>query len=172
MGQIIHEHTLRLPSYEDTMSRIVGDYTEIGRVKSNVGGYQSTLIEPEDMPSRLKQCIDHYTHKINDTVSMAHWWINVNGEGHFNSTHDHYDRTPPVSPIGMSGVYYISIPDDNMGDIVFQGTIMRSNPTLYDPPIRISPMTNKLVLFPSDCFHSVEPNMSHQSRMSISFNYT
>ena len=54
---MINEYTLKLPDYTDTMSRIVGDYTQIGRVKSNRGGYQSSLLEPDDMPFLLKQCM-------------------------------------------------------------------------------------------------------------------
>ena len=98
---MINEYTLKLPDYTDTMSRIVGDYTQIGRVKSNRGGYQSSLLEPDDMPFLLKQCIDYYVHVIDNTVNMVHWWINVNGKGHSNGSHDHYDRTPPAEPMGV-----------------------------------------------------------------------
>ena len=168
---MIKDYTVKLPDYTDTMSRIVGDYTQIGRRKSNVGGYQSALLEPEDMPNSLKKCIDHYVHVIDNTVNMVHWWINVNGNGHANTTHDHYDRTPPAEPIGVSGIFYVSVPEDNMGDVVFQGTVMRSNPTLYDPPKKFSPKTNRMLLFPSDCFHSVEPNESSKERISIAFNH-
>ena len=168
---MINEYTLKLPDYTDTMSRIVGDYTQIGRVKSNRGGYQSSLLEPDDMPFLLKQCIDYYVHVIDNTVNMVHWWINVNGKGHSNGSHDHYDRTPPAEPMGVSGVFFIYVPEDNMGDIVFQGTVMRSNPTLYNPPKRFKPRKNRLLVFPSDCFHSVEPNESNKSRISIAFNH-
>ena len=160
-----------MPSYEDTISRITGDYTQIGRRKSNMGGYQSILLEPEDMPIELKKSIDYYVHIIDSKVNLIKWWVNVNGRDNYNSCHDHYDRTPPVAPVGMSGVYYISIPDIDMGDIIFQGTIESDNPILYNPPIRYSPISNKLLLFPSDCFHSVEPNKSSKPRISISFNY-
>jgi Rps23 Pro-64 3,4-dihydroxylase Tpa1-like proline 4-hydroxylase len=59
-----------------------------------------------------------------------------------------------------------------MGDIVFQGTVMRSNPTMFNPPKKFKPRPNRLLLFPSDCFHSVEPNQSDKERISLAFNYT
>jgi uncharacterized protein (TIGR02466 family) len=169
---MIKDYTIKLPDYTDTMTRIVGDYTQIGRVKSNKGGYQSALLEPEDMPDSLKKCIDYYVHVIDNTVNMIHWWINVNGKSHANNSHDHHDRTPPAEEVGVSGVFYVSVPEKNMGDIVFQGTVMSSNPTIFDPPKKFEPQSNRLLLFPSDCFHSVEPNQSDKERISLAFNYT
>ena len=54
---MIKDYTVKLPDYTDTMTRIVGDYTQIGRGKSNKGGYQSTLLEPEDMPDSWRQIL-------------------------------------------------------------------------------------------------------------------
>ena len=109
------------------------------RVKSNVGGFQSILFEPEDMPKELKKNLDI-----------------------------------KVSNIGVSGVFYISIPEKNMGDIVFQDIFKRSNPLVYGygPPKKFEPKQNMLLLFPSDFFHSVEPNQSDKKRISLAFNYT
>ena len=36
------------------------------RVKSNVGGFQSILFEPEDMPKELKKNLDIKVSKLND----------------------------------------------------------------------------------------------------------
>ncbi len=59
---------------------------------------------------------------------------------------------------GLSGVYYIDVPDDNMGDIVFDDR-------------RIAPKTNTLLLFSNNVYHTVEPNQSDKNRISIAFNY-
>ena len=155
---------LNLKRLKTTLLEFVNDE---GRQKSNQGGYQSNLLGPEDMPSQLKNQID-----LKVDGELIQWWVNINGRGNTNACHDHYDRTPPVQPVGTSGVFYISVPDDNMGDILFQGTMMRSHPTLYDPPLRYEPKPNRLLIFPSDCFHSVEPNQSDKDRMSLAFNYT
>ena len=144
------------------------------RVKSNVGGFQSILFEPEDMPKELKKNLDIKVSNINDKVKLQKWWINVNGKGHANSFHSHHDKTLQTKEVGVSGVFYISIPEKNMGDIVFQDIFKRSNPLVYGygPPKKFEPKQNMLLLFPSDFFHSVEPNQSDKKRISLAFNYT
>ena len=173
-AEMIHDFTLDLDleKYEELLLLIIGDYTQIGRRKSNVGGYQSSLLESEEMTHELKKNLDIKVTEIDIKVKLHSWWINVNGKGHSNNSHDHYDRTPPTRKAGVSGVFYVSVPEENMGDIVFQGTVMRSNPTMFNPPKKFKPRPNRLLLFPSDCFHSVEPNQSDKERISLAFNYT
>ena len=167
--RLIQDFTLNLnlEQLQTSLSKFVNDK---GRLKSNQGGYQSNLLEPEDMPSQLKKEIDLKVH--NPASKLLGWWVNVNGYGNTNACHDHYDRTPPAGPVGISGVFYISVPEKNMGDILFQGTMLRSHPTLYDPPLRYDPKPNRLLIFPSDCCQSGESNQSNKKRMSLAFNYT
>ena len=163
---MIQDFTLNL-NLDQLKNSLLNLMDDQGRKKSNKGGYQSNLLRPSDIPSYLKDEIE-----LKVDGELLSWWININGNGHYNGTHDHHDRTPPTGPVGISGVFYVSVPDDNMGDILFQGTMMRSHPTLYDPPLRYEPKPNRLLIFPSDCFHSVEPNQSDKERMSLAFNYT
>ena len=60
---------------------------------------------------------------------------------------------------GLSGVYYVDVPDTNMGDIVFGSGE------------RLTPQTNTLLMFSNSVFHEVEPNQSEKKRISIAFNY-
>ena len=156
----------QLEDYKKTLLLIMGDYTQIGRRKSNVGGVQSVLLGPEDMPDKLKSDIDAKVLSMNPNLKMISWWVNINGNGHRNDIHDHHDRTPPAKLAGISGVFYVDIPDDNMGDILFFGKASSSSPIL-----RFEARPNRLILFSSDYPHSVEENLSDKDRISLSFNY-
>ena len=66
---------------------------------------------------------------------------------------------PHIHPNGhLSCVFYIDVPDENMGDIVFDND-------------RISPKTNDLILFSNLEKHEVEKNKSDMKRISLAFNY-
>ena len=80
-------------------------------------------------------------------------WYNINGRGCYNLMHDHNKEE------GCSGVFYIDAPDKNMGNLYFE------NGKEYEP------IPNRLILFPADLKHGVKPNLSNQSRISMSFNY-
>lgn len=104
---------------------------------------------------------------------VGNFWININGYHDYNIAHDHQKSI-------LSGVYYVSVPDDNMGDIVFHrgdnaeffltGDIQReltmSNALSFAKP----PKESTFYLFPSWIKHSVERNESHKERISIAFN--
>ena len=138
-----------------------------GRKVSNVGGFQSTkFTKPPEVCEDLFKEIEKYTPR---KMILSTLWFNINSKGHYNIRHNHMDKKTymvrhdeswtMVSYLnGLSGVYYIDVPDDNMGDIVFDDS-------------RVTPKTNTLLLFPNNIFHAVEPNQSDKSRISIAFNY-
>jgi uncharacterized protein (TIGR02466 family) len=79
----------------------------------------------------------------------------------------------------LSGVYYIDVPDENMGDIHFE----REDDAEYFLPrfmpgrnqitaVRASykPKTGNGLIFPSWVKHSVDGNQSDKPRISMSFN--
>ena len=138
-----------------------------GRKVSNVGGFQSTkFTEP---PEVCKELFAEVEQHLPRKMILSSLWFNVNGNGHYNIKHNHADKKMymvkyggewiPVSHShGLSGVYYVDVPDTDMGDIVFDDR-------------RIAPKTNTLLLFSNDVFHAVEPNQSDENRISIAFNY-
>lgn len=107
----------------------------------------------------------------NFDLVITHMWVNKNGPGDFNKPHIHPNAL-------LSGAYYVQTPD-KCGNI-----------ELYDPvparlmlayPIRTQKPSNSttieyecqeglLLVFPSWLLHSVQPNRSQDSRVSISFN--
>ena len=138
-----------------------------GRKVSNVGGFQSTkFTEP---PEVCKELFAEVEQHLPRKMILSSLWFNVNGNGHYNIKHNHADKKMymvkyggewiPVSHShGLSGVYYVDVPDTDMGDIVFDDR-------------RIASKTNTLLLFSNDVFHAVEPNQSDKNRISIAFNY-
>ena len=83
-------------------------------------------------------------------------WINSNGYDSFNKPHWH-SRTKNDDRI--SGIYYVSVPDKNMGNLYFE------TGEEYEP------IENRLILFPSHLVHGVRKNLSQKKRVSIAFNY-
>jgi len=138
-----------------------------GRKVSNVGGFQSTkFTEP---PEVCKELFAEVEQHLPRKMILSSLWFNVNGNGHYNIKHNHADEKTYLVKYsdswimvshrdGLSGVYYVDVPDTNMGDIVFDDR-------------RIAPKTNTLLLFSNNVYHTVEPNQSDKNRISIAFNY-
>lgn len=152
-----------------------------GRVISNQGGYQSHDVEIKKFTHLkfLKEIILNNTINYKKSLGLKtesdllNLWINVNDFKDFNTSHTH--------PGGIiSGVFYVSC-TDKCGNIVFENSAKdmiesawSSKVNIYNqntsPKWRIKPSNNKLLLFPSFLSHYVEPNLSKDKRISISFN--
>lgn len=172
-------------------------YTECCAIKesmpsvrhSNNGGYQSpalfrhtvqeypTLCELVDTIQRIiNQYVEQFDYESPRRVELGNFWLNFNGQNDMNDYHTH-----PHSV--FSGAYYIKAPKD-CGDIMFHrispvadtewghffsGSSNR-NELINRYVHRIEPAAGKLVLFPSFYPHSVSPNRSGDTRLSLSFN--
>ena len=98
-------------------------------------------------------------------------WAIVNKGGAENSRHHHGNSS-------ISGAYYVRAPMRS-GDIVFydpRPAPVYSHPLAKTPNSlnamvnSISPVEGGLILFPSYLDHSVNPNLSNEERIVISFN--
>ena len=127
--------------------------TSLGATKSNVGGWQSFRIV--SWPKELKE-LQTFVEKQIPEYTFQTLWFNSNGYGHYNLMHNHHSQEIDA----VSGVYYIEVPDKNMGRIYFE------TDEEYDP------QENRLLLFPADLRHGVRKNQSHKKRISLAFNYT
>ncbi|MDB4335712.1 2OG-Fe(II) oxygenase family protein [bacterium] len=149
--------------------------------KSNVGGYQSNDISKinssvfKEFFEQLKKEISRFeNHTKCPKTSDSYTWININGKKDYNVAHAH--------PKGIiSGVFYVKVPE-NSGEIILQHPglqVLESYwSSYYDEYTKynsatwsFAPKENKLLLFPSWLLHSVEPNLSDEKRISISFNF-
>lgn len=162
----IHKHIAIKQSNEPTVH------------KSNYGGWQSE--------SDIKLPFDELQKEIDDAVAivcrhvelpklqMTAVWYNVNAPGHYNSIHNHHGSI-------ISGVYYVDVPHEDMGDIVFH----RPDDAEYylkDLPDenrnnfkagsthRYTPKTGMCLLFPSWLKHSVEGNKATEESVGLFVN--
>lgn len=150
-------------------------------VHSNYGGFQSSAFSKDNLPKvfdKFKVEVDNLIKTISignglPKLDLNNLWINVNPPGTYNIIHNH-----PGSVI--SGVYYIDVPEENMGNIRFYRD---DDASYYIPPqsvgsnpftglsVEYKAQTGILLLFPSWLKHSVQGNMGNKNRISMSFNY-
>ena len=89
-------------------------------------------------------------------------WANVNGKHSFNYHHTHEGY--------LSGVFYLKVPKDS-GRLIFTNPNIRSQShPIRSPNYPINPTPLACIVFPSWLEHYVEPNMSDDTRISLSFN--
>lgn len=144
------------------------------RTLSNVGGFQSKLLDPDEEPwHNLKAIIDKVCTKMMDLnidwVVIEQMWLNINRKNNFNILHNHGGQYT------IAGTYYVSVPK-NSGKIVFRnpapGAVL--NPTfLWDhfqgELQRFDVHEGMLLLWPSYLEHFVDQSETDEPRISISF---
>ena len=152
-----------------------------GIKKSNFNGWHSKDFDLNDKTS--KKFIIAVSSKINTAFNDMDWdiekqiikiksiWAIINEKGASNDRHHHGNSA-------LSAAYYVRAPKD-CGDIVFydpRPAPVFSHPIAKKPNIlnatvnSITPDEGLLVLFPSYLDHSVNPNLSSDQRIVISFN--
>ena len=110
---------------------------------------------------------------------QIHGWISINRSGDYHDPHNH-------PHCYLSGTYYVKIPpptetkqqrrDIRPNHITFYdprtGFNMLSirNDPYVDPEHTVLPEPGLLMLWPSSLMHFVHPNLSNETRVSISFN--
>jgi len=105
---------------------------------------------------------------------IGNMWANINPPGGYNRPHLH-----PNSH--YSGVYYIKAPK-NSGQIVFNEPRSAAHMVMPrrkegEPPshlwreVRVDPLEGRIIIFPAWLWHCVEPNLSNEIRISVSFNF-
>ncbi len=96
-------------------------------------------------------------------IEICNLWANLNDPGNWNAAHHH-----PGAHI--SGVFYAQAPKD-CGDLMLRPPYSFFDVVLdqVDQP-SIRPEPGMVVLFPSDVFHSIEPNRGSEERISFAFN--
>ena len=166
-------------------NELIKDYCLQSREKlegvtiSNRGGWHSKeVLEP--LPKDLEQLFNDTTVFANDVcyrymgteLMFGNFWININGHHDYNLLHDHQKSI-------VSGVYYVSVPEENMGDLVlhrgdnadyFLTGNIKETTMANSPSCTKKAVESTLYLFPSWIKHHVERNESNKERISIAFN--
>jgi len=146
--------------------------TEPSVKKSNFGGYQThdnLHLAPvfREFCSGLEKfantIVSEYTNKNLVSLKITEMWGNINTLNCYNAAHVHGGI--------LSGVFYIKTPKD-CGRLILKNPAVRSDAHLIrtsNYPIVPEPLA--CIIFPSWLEHYVEPNMSDEERVSISFNF-
>jgi len=146
-----------------------------GRSKSNTEfGWQSDAL-PHDGPFQFLteqitkksfQFCKNLKNFIFSKVEIEIMWSNINYKGDINWPHTH--------SADIAGVFYVDVHDDcgnlELNSFAYNKQHKLSCYLLQKNLLSIKPQNNLLVLFDSDCYHSVSKNKSNKPRISISFN--
>lgn len=159
--------------YIDMMGTVVQQESENRqenvKIHSGRGCYQSD----EDLHIRhenVKILVDLVEKIVKENfnldVEVKDCWLNVNHPGGYNYEHTHDGI--------IAGCFYLQVPQQS-GNIIFHNPAVRAEhlPMIYQYNERymvVTPEEGDLILFPSWLTHHVEPNLSQDNRISISFN--
>ncbi|AFY32945.1 TIGR02466 family protein [Calothrix sp. PCC 7507] len=154
---------------------------EQGVNMSNILGWHSVdnLHRRDDFQDLMKIIMDNVLEVANflkwdlDKVflNINNCWAIVNGKFASNSVHDHPNSL-------LSGVYYVKSPQD-CGGLFFRDPRVGAHRLLPPyleftswtvPSVTYKSVEGTMIIFPSWLMHGVEPNLSDEERVSISFN--
>ena len=101
---------------------------------------------------------------------LGNMWANINPPGAYNAPHIHPNAH-------FSGVYYVKASKDS-GKLARPG-VQLSMPVRKkgQPPkdlwreVHLEPKEGRIIMFPYYLWHCVEPNLSNDIRISVSFNF-
>jgi len=154
-----------------------------GTKKSNVNGWHSDEFDLKN--ENLKNFISEISKNIGSAIKDMDWdletqivkitsmWSIINNKDAFNEKHHHGNSA-------LSAAYYVKA-EQNAGNIVFYDP--RQANVFHHPTSKqvnsvnaqvqsVTPKAGTLVLFPSYLEHKVNPNLSNEERIVISFNVT
>ena len=169
--------------YDDDLGDLKGECIrrstlDSGRIATSSGWQSNNIFSDDDFFSEFILEIEKQANnfakeiEINQSLKLSNLWININGYKDFNLRHTHENSI-------ISGVFYVKAPDKS------------SKITFYHPAFKLmvrewninlkrnnytssvwsfTPQKGRLLLFPSWLEHEVSPNLSQESRISISFN--
>ena len=156
---------------------------KIGNNRSNIGGWHSPNFELLEEERPIHFIIKFKDFLKNIIVNEFGWeylpnkqrivamWAIINKKNSFNIMHNHQNCY-------LSGSYYVKKPEKS-GDISFFDPV---EPKTYRYPekekgtfhsnqvVTLKPEEGDLLVFPSYLYHSVQPNLSDEDRVVISFN--
>ena len=156
---------------------------KIGNNRSNIGGWHSPnfdLVKEETPINFINKFKDFLKNIIINEFGWEYlpnkqridaMWAIINKKNSFNIMHNHQNCY-------LSAAYYVKKPERS-GDISFFDPV---EPKTYRYPekekgtfhsnqvVTLRPEEGDLLIFPSYLYHSVEPNLSDEDRIVISFN--
>lgn len=146
-----------------------------GRLLSNSGGWQSNPISDKiDLFDDILEHVNKFSQQLNiKTIQKFNQiWLNINEYKDFNTPHIHLNAL-------FSGVLYLKTNKDS-GKLVFNhgnnhfnhcwdNIDVIKNDNNNSPSYEFIPQDCDLYIFPAWAEHYVEPNLSDEQRISLSF---
>ena len=178
---LIHAEDVKLNNKHLANDIVAWSKQDRGVKKTNVNGWHSQT-NMHEMP-QFKPLVDELF-KMQHEIFKQEWldrqprlgnmWANINYKGGYNKPHIHPNSL-------FSGVYYVQA-EPNCGKIVLYDPrpgIQSNMPARINgqPPehlwreVHLDAKVNRIIMFPSWLWHSVEPNESNNIRISVSFNF-
>jgi uncharacterized protein (TIGR02466 family) len=162
-GYILNRESYHLKDYVEYVLELEKNETSI--IKSNFGGFQSRDNLNEE--PIFQELVETLTTMAQDSLSkklrLSELWANVNYYKDFNGAHTHGGYA--------SGVFYLMTPE-NCGNLILCNPNVRSDVTPFRTDnFSIKPQQLACIIFPSWLEHYVEPNLSEEPRISMSFNF-
>ena len=172
------------PSLNAHLERDIVDWSnkDKGVTRTNMNGWHSTdnmhtLPQFREITELLfKAQFDIYKQECLDSEPfLGNMWANINPPGGYNRPHMHPNSL-------WSGVYYVKTPE-NCGHLKVEdpkSVALMSMPRRKEGSelpsylwreVHYKPIAGRLIMFPSWLNHCVDPNMSNDIRISISFNF-
>jgi|TARA_B100000959_G_C14984441_1_gene624969 uncharacterized protein (TIGR02466 family) len=123
--------------------------------------------------SELDKAVDHVCKSIGfPAVALKEFRLHDDGPGTYNTQHNN-----PGSL--LSGLFFVNIPEDNMGDVQF---FRDDESSYYLPTLDLynnittklatyKPQAGLMLIFPSWIKHATTMNNSDKNRLVVSFNY-
>jgi len=167
--------TLSFSNYEE-INKILGNSIHKGFNKN----FYENLNEEENIRTKdlfIKEAELFCKETVGQTLdlSIAKSWFSHHNKNNWNTPHGH-----PLNFI--VGVYYLKT-NDKAGDLLLldpRGSVSFNQ--YYDTDskcetvggrcyFRIKPKVGNLILFPAYVVHSVEPNLSEETRISLALNF-
>lgn len=168
---------LNLESLENLCYRL--SENSAGRNISNKGGWQSNdldhnLSELKEILNKIQSKLDALCNEFNlKNVIIDNVWLNLNRTNSFNTTHNHpysvFSGVFYIKSTGHSGNLVLKNPNELLEYHIDKKYIDKQN-GFNSSNWTIEPESGKLVIFPSWLNHEVEPNLSNNDRISLSFN--
>jgi uncharacterized protein (TIGR02466 family) len=154
-----------------------------GRIATNRGGWQSNDVDLKNSTiqkfiyacmGHIQEYVSNFNFAKNYDINVTNLWFNCNKNKDYNKMHNH-------AGCDFSACYYLKVPK-NSGNFVLENpnpaftssSLYRNSMSHYNEynsgSYNIEAKENKLIVFPSYVYHSVEPNMTDEDRISIAFN--
>ena len=134
------------------------------------------LLEKTELAQLKTDLMDHINIYLNEIMQvdaelyMTNSWLNVTANQRQHSLHNHNNSI-------LSGVFYINVSDSqpsisfNRMDPPFFLHMKARQYTMFNSMEWNIPVEdNGIIIFPSNCFHFVKPNLTGNQRISIAFN--